>query len=68
MTPQPDSGEKQWDIKRVLAQDIINELFKAGRTGSIQVLLMQCSLSAKQLDPESWHKFIQNAYGSSNKS
>lgn len=48
-------------VKAHLAQDVIQELFNDKQTGWIQVLLMQCALCAKQLDPASYRKFIMHA-------
>lgn len=48
------------------ASSIITELFNAKQTGLIQLLLMQCALSQKQLDPDSFRKFIKSHFASIN--
>lgn len=57
MTPTENDNNE----KRLLAHQIILELFEAKATGQIQLLLMACALSAKQLDPESFRKFIEHS-------
>lgn len=54
---QADNNEK-----RCVAHQIIHDLFEAKATGQIQLLLMACALSAKQLDPESYRKFIKHSF------
>jgi hypothetical protein len=46
--------------KRLIAHQIIHELFEAKETGQIQLLLMACTLSLKQLAPRDLRKAAQN--------
>ncbi len=47
--------------KRILAHDIIKELFEAKQQGHIELLLMWCQLSLKELNPVAHEKWIRSS-------
>lgn len=46
--------------KRLIASEIITELYEAKELGQIQLLFMQCMLSFKSLDPQGWRTFMKD--------
>lgn len=55
MSTKSDNNEK-----RCLADQIIRDLFRDGETGQIQLLMMACHMSLKQLAPASLRKAAES--------
>ena len=49
--------------KRLIANQIIVDLFNAKATSQIQILLIACARSIEELDPESYRKYIEEKAG-----